>query len=133
MELAWGWFVSAWGMALGKKTGLETKRRPAPCLHLSAANPTAEPATLQTQPALGKGRKNQSCSGSGCRGEEGKGPCQKGLLLLLLLASRRRRGEPRGGRAEPGGEQSCWQLGWGGEKELKKKTLLLPRCLLLLL
>lgn len=108
-----------------------TMRCPAPCLHPRVL-PTPPHSLRPSRPILplGKGEeKNRAAPSLAAGEEEGKGPCQEGLLLLLLLASRRRRGEPSGGRAEPGGEQSCWQLGWGGE-ELKKKALLLPCCLL---
>lgn len=108
-----------------------TKMRPAPCLHPRVL-PTPLHSLRPPSPSLplGKGEEKTRAAPALAAGEEeGKGPCQEGLLLLLLLASRQRRGEPSGGRAEPGGEQSCWQRGWGGE-EFKKKALLLPCCLL---
>lgn len=107
-----------------------TKRRPRPCLHLRVLPNLPCSACDPPDPACPrKGEEKLELLCSGCRGEEGKGRCQKGLLLLLLLASRRRRGEPSGGRDEPGGEQSCWQPGWGGAEGKKKK----PCCCLLLL
>lgn len=101
-----------------------TKRRPAPCLHPGVL-PTPPHSLRPSRPILplGKGEEKTRAAPALAAGEEeGKGPCQEGLLLLLLLASRRRCGEPSGGRAEPGGEQSCWQLGWGG-RGIKKKSL----------